>query len=64
MNAEALLTTREVAAYLSVSYWTVVDWRTKGEGPPAVRAGRRAVRYRRAEVDAWLTSTESKGRRP
>jgi len=36
-----------------VAVGTLRRWRAEGSGPPALRAGR-TVRYRRADVDAWL----------
>jgi excisionase family DNA binding protein len=50
---DALLTEQQVAEYLQVSLGTLRRWRAEGTGPPALRAGR-GVRYRRADVDAWL----------
>lgn len=34
---------------------TLYGWRHRGEGPPGYRVGRH-VRYRRAEVEKWLTT--------
>jgi excisionase family DNA binding protein len=45
--------TPEVAAYLGVPVQTLYVWRTKGEGPPAVRVGRH-LRYRWSDVDTWV----------
>jgi predicted DNA-binding transcriptional regulator AlpA len=36
----------------STSFWEIM--RTKGEGPPYVRLSPRRIRYRRADVIAWL----------
>ncbi len=52
-EAEALMSTEEVAAYLRVSPSTIHDWRLKAAGPPAFKVGRH-LRFRRAEVDEWL----------
>lgn len=46
-------TTAEVAAYFGVPVQTMHVWRTKGTGPKGIRVGRH-VRYRWADVDAWL----------
>jgi excisionase family DNA binding protein len=50
---ERLWTEQETAEYLQVAVGTLRRWRAEGSGPPALRAGR-TVRYRRADVDAWL----------
>lgn len=50
---DALLTEAELAELLKVSVGTIRRWRSEGTGPPALRLGR-GVRYRRADVDAWL----------
>ena len=51
----ALLTTVEAAAHLSVAPSTLAHWRSRGEPhPPAVRLGRRTLRYRVTDLDAWL----------
>jgi predicted DNA-binding transcriptional regulator AlpA len=34
---------------------TATKWRAKADGPPFIKVGR-LVRYRRADVEAWLTS--------
>lgn len=53
------LTTKEAAAYLGLSPNTLAGWRYLNTGPTYQRLGtsRRAkVRYRRADLDAWLAS--------
>ncbi len=52
---EDLLTPNELAQWLSVPKATLYAWRYRGEGPPSMRIGRH-LRYRRADVDEWLTS--------
>ncbi len=49
-----LLTVAEVAAVLDVSPRTIWAWVAAGELPEPVRKGRRWVRWRRREVEAWL----------
>jgi excisionase family DNA binding protein len=59
---QELLTTDQVAEYLSVTPETVRRWRGRGEGPPAVKigAGRAApVRYFKAAVVRWLEQLEA-----
>lgn len=51
---EALLTIQEAAAYMQVT----ADWlnilRKRGIGPQYIRTSRRFIRYRRADIEAWL----------
>lgn len=54
-------TTAELAAWLQVPPETVYKWRYTGSGPRGVRLGRH-VRYRRTDVEAWLT--ERRQRQP
>jgi excisionase family DNA binding protein len=48
-----LMSVQDLAEYLGVARQTIYQWRYQGFGPDSVRVGG-AVRYRRAEVDAWL----------
>lgn len=57
-----LLNAIEVAALLRVHPVTLATWRAKGGGPAFVKLGNRPrspVRYRRAEVQAYLDSRQS-----
>lgn len=59
------LTERDVAALLAISTKTLQRWRWLGGGPPYRKLGH-AVRYRRADVEAWAdsaarTSTSDRG---
>jgi hypothetical protein len=51
-----LLNTSQLADEIDVSPRTVEGWRLTGEGPPYIRCGSRAVRYRRADVIDWLSA--------
>jgi predicted DNA-binding transcriptional regulator AlpA len=51
---DELMTVVECASWLGVSVQWLDDGRSKGYGPPFVRLSRNMVRYRRAEVRAWL----------
>jgi excisionase family DNA binding protein len=53
VSSNRLLTIEEVAEYLQVPVKTLYDWRHRGLGPRGLRVGRH-VRYRHADVDAWL----------
>ncbi len=55
MSASRLVTIEELSDYLQVPVKTLYDWRHRGLGPPGLRVGRH-VRYRQADVDAWLES--------
>jgi predicted DNA-binding transcriptional regulator AlpA len=55
-----LLNIEQVADRLTVSVGCIRAWRSRGEGPPAIRVGA-ALRWDPAEVDAWLdTRRESR----
>ena len=62
-----LLTSREVAALLSVSVRSLERWRTSGlSGLKFVRINRRSIRYRQQDLDAYVAarvvgSTSEKG---
>ena len=53
--APDILPTPEAATYLRLSKPTLERLRLTGEGPPYAKLGK-AVRYRRADLDAWLAS--------
>ena len=46
----------EAAAYLGVSTDMLQRWRTSGGGPAFITWGRRTVRYRMADLKAWVES--------
>jgi excisionase family DNA binding protein len=52
---DALMTDKEVAAYLRVPAETLRKWRQHGSGPQFAKLGR-YVRYCRSDVDAWVTA--------
>ena len=56
-----LLRSRQVAELLGVSGWTLVRWRVFGEGPVFVRLTPRLIRYRYADVLAFLRLRREKG---
>lgn len=55
---DALLSQKRVATMLSVSPRALEAWRIRGEGPAFIRISKRCIRYRRADVEAWLASRE------
>jgi excisionase family DNA binding protein len=54
--ASRLLDEFEVAAWLSISVRTLRNWRVQGGQIPFIRVGKKAVRYRSSDVEAWLAS--------
>jgi predicted DNA-binding transcriptional regulator AlpA len=52
-----LLDESAVAALTGLDRHTLATWRCRRKGPPFLRLGR-AVRYREADVRAWLASCE------
>jgi predicted DNA-binding transcriptional regulator AlpA len=53
-NPDELLTTAATADWLGISPQWLEIGRSKNWGPPFVRLSTRRVRYRRADVIAWL----------
>lgn len=49
------LSDRDLADELGIPERTPGQWRYLGRGPAFIKVGRH-VRYRRADVDAWLAS--------
>lgn len=56
-----LLWAAEVAEILGVPVKTLYQWRYKGIGPVGVRVGRH-LRYRAADVEAWVEGRVSENR--
>lgn len=50
-----LLDETEVAALLALKVATLRNWRAKDEGPRYVKLGKRAVRYRRADLEKFVS---------
>ena len=50
-----ILTEKQLAQSKQISVSLVRKWRRNGEGPPFLRVGAKLIRYRRADVEAWLT---------
>ncbi len=60
---EGLDSLRKTAEYLGVPAQTLYSWRSRGKGPKGYRVGRH-IKFRRAEVDAWLESQADDGPSP
>jgi hypothetical protein len=54
-----LMTQAEVARFLHVSVSTVRVWRCRLQGPVFIRVGRH-VRYREADLHAWVAEMANK----
>jgi predicted DNA-binding transcriptional regulator AlpA len=50
-----LLDEKRLCAELAISPITATKWRARNAGPPFIKVGR-LVRYRRADVEAWLAA--------
>lgn len=53
-----LLTTKLAAARLGMSYQTLEKWRTLVMGPKYIKVGKKAVRYRAADLEAFIAAGE------
>lgn len=53
MMSSEIMTAEEVAEYLRIPLQTLYQWRYLGRGPKSSKLGRH-LRYRRADVDAWV----------
>ena len=51
---ENTLTPFKAAKYLGISEAALRLWRSEGRGPRHFRAGEKLVRYRRADLEAWI----------
>lgn len=54
-DAPEYLTVKQLAEVLQVPPGTIYRWRHEGCGPRAVRLSGRHVRFRRADVEAFVT---------
>lgn len=52
-----LLDEKEAATYLNLSTKTLRNWRATKEGPAALKIGRRAIRYRVADLEAFIDAS-------
>lgn len=55
-DPDALLNQGQAASLIGVSERTLECWRWRGDGPPYVKISRRAVRYRRKDIQEWAES--------
>jgi predicted DNA-binding transcriptional regulator AlpA len=57
-DVDQVMTQKELADMLKVSVEQLRLWRVRGFGPPMFRVGLQAIRYRRSEVERWITEQE------
>lgn len=55
----ALLDEKEVARLYALSTTTLRNWRAKGEGPRFIKLGKRAVRYRLADLETFIAQEKA-----
>jgi predicted DNA-binding transcriptional regulator AlpA len=48
------LTPKQAGKYVGISEASLRLWRAGGRGPRYFKAGERLIRYRRADLDAWI----------
>lgn len=53
-QAGDLLNERQAADVIDARPGTLAVWRTRGKGPAYIRIGARMIRYRRADLDAFI----------
>lgn len=58
MESNTLHDEREIAERLRISVSTLRNWRAAKRGPAFLKIGRRAVRYRWCDVEAFLAAGE------
>ena len=59
LSPPGLMLTSEAGAYLDVRPSTLTTWRSNGQGPAYVKLGG-LVRYRRADLDAFIAGNVRK----
>lgn len=57
-DPEQIVNTKWVASRVGVAENTVAWWRWTDQGPRYFKAGARAVRYRRGDVEEWLAEQQ------
>lgn len=55
-NQDKLLTRPQAAAWLSTTVVTLERWASLGEGPRVTRLGRRMVRYKLSDLQAFINA--------
>jgi prophage regulatory protein len=60
METEGLMDIDQVSAFLNVSVGTLYHWLSEHRGPPCVRMSSRCLRWRRSDVEAWVSERVGK----
>jgi excisionase family DNA binding protein len=55
-DASRLLDEFELASWLSISVRTLRNWRVQGGQIPFIRVGKKTIRYRTSDIEAWLAA--------
>jgi predicted DNA-binding transcriptional regulator AlpA len=55
-HVDALLTEKDLAAWLGISLPSLQRMRSNGTGPRYVQISERRIGYRKNEVETWLTA--------
>jgi predicted DNA-binding transcriptional regulator AlpA len=50
-----LLTPKEAAEFLEIPAGTLAQWRSQRRGPPYIKLEERLVRYRRSDLEEYLS---------
>jgi predicted DNA-binding transcriptional regulator AlpA len=64
LAGDRLVNEAETAALLGIAPRTLQEWRRKGAGPAFIRLTGRSVRYRQADVLAWVRARVCERNRP
>lgn len=57
----AIMIPTELGVYIRKPLQTLAIWRMKGIGPRFIKLENGSVRYRRADVEAWLDAQDTGG---
>ena len=53
-DEDNLLTREEVCAHLGISKRAFAEYRSSGNFIPAIKIGKKTLRWRRSDVDRWI----------
>ena len=56
-NPSDLLDEKEAARYLKLAPTTIRNWRSAKHGPVVSRVGKRAIRYRFSDLEAFIAAS-------
>jgi len=51
---------QEAATFLNISVGTLYHWLSERRGPPCVRLSSHSVRWRKSDIDAWISERVEK----